>query len=383
VLGELVFYVLEGGLGDRGLVLGQIVAVAAALTLTSLDLRAARTSDLAAAEVLLAVVFGCTEALIVARAQLFSLALFPLLVLLLRAEARGATRKIWFLVPLIALWSNLHGSVLVGVGVAGAYLLFHRLRREPVAAVLVLLASLAALCATPALYRTPEYYLGVLGNEAAQRGVGLWAPLSLSSPLDVVFILAATLVAVAAVRGRPAAWEVVALAGLAALTLQAGRNGVWFVLFAAVPAAVGLRTGVATRLTFSRKAVLAGASTATVLLALGLAREPMPTGAGDALRLKAAALARGTPILADAIPAEQLALDDQQIVIGNPIDAFSNEDQKAYLDWLEGVPAGRALLAESKVVLVLLGSPPQRRLAVASDFREVARDARAVLYARV
>ena len=50
--------------------------------------------------------------------------------------------------------------------------------------------------------------------------------------------------------------------------------------------------------------------------------------------------------------------------------------------YTEGAPEGRALLAESKVVLVSLGSPPQRRLAVAPDFQEVARDARAVLYLR-
>ena len=52
-------------------------------------------------------------ALLVVRSQLFSLALFPLLVLLLRGEARAPSRRIWLLVPLVALWSNLHGGVLL------------------------------------------------------------------------------------------------------------------------------------------------------------------------------------------------------------------------------------------------------------------------------
>ena len=58
----------------------------------------------------------------------------------------------------------------------------------PLKAAVVLLASALAVCATPALERTPVYYVGVLRNEAARRGEGLWAPLSLSSGFDLLLL---------------------------------------------------------------------------------------------------------------------------------------------------------------------------------------------------
>src|SRR5262249_20836984 len=152
------------------------------------------------------------------RSQLFSIALFPLLVLLLRDEARLPSRRIWLLVPLVALWSNLHGGVLTGLAVAAAYLLFERLRREPLVAVGVRASSALDLCATPALWHWGDYYAGVLGNEAARRGVGLWARLSPTSGLDIAFLICAVLVVAAALRSRPRVWEWVALAGLTVLT---------------------------------------------------------------------------------------------------------------------------------------------------------------------
>ena len=88
----------------------------------------------------------------------------------------------------------------------------------------------------------------------------------------------------------------------------------------------------------------------------------------------------GKPILADAEDAEQLALDGRRVWISNPIDAFDRRDQRLYLSWLRGRSAGDALLRRHGVVLVQVGSPAQRRLAREAGFREVARDAAAVLY---
>ena len=163
-LGEVVFHALVAGLGDRGLVLAQVLAVASALGLLTLGMRRAGAPELARALLLLVVVVAALPAFVVVRAQLFSLALFPALVLLLRAEARTPSRRIWLLVPLLALWSNLHGGALLGLLVAGAYLVLERARREPLRALTLLGASALALCATPSLWRTPEYYLGVLSN---------------------------------------------------------------------------------------------------------------------------------------------------------------------------------------------------------------------------
>jgi hypothetical protein len=108
----------------------------------------------------------------------------------------------------------------------------------------------------------------------------------------------------------------------------------------------------------------------------------MQTVAGDELRAEAAWLAAGEPILADAENAEQLALDGRQVWIGNPIDAFSGSDQRAYLEWLQGHNRGDAVLRGHDVVLVQLHSEAQQRLARKAAFREVARDGVSVLYRR-
>ena len=383
VLGELVFHWLAAVGGDRGLVLAQAVAVACMLVLLLLDMRGAGAPDGARALVLITLPFAAVSALLLVRAQLFSLPLFALTVVLLRNEAREPTRRIWLLVPLVALWSNLHGAVLIGLAVAGVYLVFERLRHERWTAVGVLLASCGALFATPGLGRTADYYLGVLHSEPATSGFGLWAPLSLRNPLDVVFLAVAIPFLWSAVRSRPKVWELVCLAVLGAATLHVGRNSIWLLLFVAAPAAVGIGR---TRVQNARGAggiVQACAwCVLGLLIVFGLARTPTQTVAGPALRDRAAQLAAGTPILADAEDAEQLALDGRRVWIANPIDAFDRPAQRLYVDWLRGRVEGDSILRQHTVVLVQLDSATQQRLARGGAYREVARDSAAVLYRR-
>ena len=133
VLTEMVFYAFERGLGDRGLMVAQLVAVGVAMGLLARDARAGGAATAASAWTLLLAALSVLPSLAVARVQLFSLMLFPALVALLRAEWRRPSRRIWFVVALLALWSNLHGAALIGLGVTLAYLLASRARREPAA----------------------------------------------------------------------------------------------------------------------------------------------------------------------------------------------------------------------------------------------------------
>src|SRR6478672_12823402 len=211
VLGELVFHALYVALSDRGLVLLQVVAVAAAFVFLGRDMRAAGAGDSSRGLVLIGTVLAAAPAFLVVRAQVFTMALFPLLVLLLRSEARVPSRRIWLIVPLVALWSNLHGGVLVGVVVSAAYLVLDRARRQPWTALAVLLAAGAALFMTPGLAHTPQYYAGVFHSEPAARGFGLWASLSLRNPLDLVFVALAVRLVWFAVRSRPRIWELASI----------------------------------------------------------------------------------------------------------------------------------------------------------------------------
>jgi hypothetical protein len=118
------------------------------------------------------------------------------------------------------------------------------------------------------------------------------------------------------------------------------------------------------------------------MLGLGLAHPRAQSGASSRLLAQAALAAERTPILADPLDAEMLAQLGTRIWIGNPLDAFAADEQRAYLDWLRGRPGGDRALAPVRTVVVLEGSEPQLRLAHEGAFRELARDGRAVLYGR-
>jgi hypothetical protein len=282
---------------------------------------------------------------------------------------------VWLVVPLVALWSNLHGAVLAGLLVFTVYVLVERR-----GAIAVLVAAWAALFLTPALAQTGDYYWTVLHSEPAASGFGLWAPLSWHNPLDVLFVAIAVPLLVLAVRAQPRRWELFSLAILAASSVHVARNSVWLVLFVAAPAAAGMRLR---DLRLSHRLLLVcGWAVPVILFAAAVSRPPLQSVAGASLRAQAVRLAAGAPILADAEDAEQLALDGRRVWIANPIDAFPRREQRLYLDWLRGRPAGDALLREHDVVLVLVDSPPQSRLAHDAHFREVGRDSASVLYVR-
>jgi hypothetical protein len=383
VLGELVFHGLQASLGTRGLVVAQVVAVAICLWLVSVDMRRARVPDAPAALVLFMTAFAAAPALLVVRSQLFSLALFPALFLLLREEDRRPSRRIWLLVPLVALWTNLHGGVLLGVAVAAVYLVLVRARREPLVAGGVLAGCALALFATPALGETAAYYGGVLGSRAAKNGEGLWQPLSLHRPFDVVFLVVAVPLVVLAFRSRPRLWETVVIVALAVAAVRSSRNEVWLALFIAVPAARGLTGSRRWRASVPPVAAVVAAGALALLVVVGLVRTPASAGATPGLLDTAARAAGGTPILADGVDAEHLALVGKRILIGNPLDAFSQREQQLYLDWLAGRPSGDAETSRVRVVVVTRGSAPQRRVASRRDFREAGHDQRAILYVRV
>jgi hypothetical protein len=376
VLAELVLHWLTAAGGDRGLLLAQLVAVAGGLAFLVVDMRRGGANDASAGLVIILIVVGALPALLVIRSQLFSLLLFPLLVTLLREEKRAPSRRVWLVPLLLALWSNLHGAVLVGLGVAGIYLVLSRAHVRPLESAAVVILSTLAVCATPALERTPAYYAGVLQNEAARRGEGLWAPLSLSSGFDLLLLASGIVLVALAVRERPSLWELVALTALAIMTVRTARSGVWLLFFAGPLAARPLRLRAAMRPWPAL--VIVGA-----LIVYGLARGPVSQGASERVLDDALRLAGGTPILADGIPAEQVALAGGRVWMSNPLDAFDRQDQKLYLDWLDGRPNGaRAIDHAPRVVLVSGGSDAGRLVAGRGNLRAVAADDHVILYVR-
>jgi hypothetical protein len=360
VLAELLLAGVHS-LGAGALPAFQVTVVAATLALLAMGARGQGARDAPTALVLLAVAVASLPAIVIVRVQVFSLVFFALVLLLLRAEAVRPSRRAWLLPPLFAVWSNLHGAVLVGVAVTGAYLLFERLRTRRLETVMLGLASLVSLWVTPAGLATAEYYRGVLENEAAVRGTQLWARPDLSQPFDVLLVAGALVLVALTLRRRHALWEYVLIGGLVVGTAMAARHGVWLVMGLVAPAAVGAGAR-RTRASSATGGLPAKAAAGLVALAVvgscaaavvrGDTTLPAPQSVVDTV-VRAAG---DRVVLAPEPLVESLAVAGARVLVSNPIDAFPRSDQAGYLDFVDGAPGGAAVLDDADLVVVEAGT---------------------------
>ncbi|MBM6400933.1 hypothetical protein [Phycicoccus sonneratiae] len=378
VLAQVLLSVVDG-LGTSALAALQLVLVAATLLVVLADGRRLGGGEGRGALVVSLVVVGAASAFAVTRLPSLSLVPFVLVVLLLRRQHDRPDRGLWWVVPLVLLWGNLHGAVLVGLAVLGVFLVLSPgggplVRRLGVGA-----GAALTLVLTSAGTGTPAYYLSALRNEAAARHTDLWARPDLGHPLDVAMLAAAALLLVLAVRGRMPLWEWVAVAGLAVGTASAARNGVWLVLFLA-GAAMRARdrrpdaddaTVPATRPGAARL-VLPAVTALVVALAAGVVlagRGSAAAAPGERFVPAVREVAQGRPVLAVEPLAETLARDGVRVWAANPVDAFPRAVQAAFLDFLHDgtVPP------DADVDVVVLDTDHAGRLVEAGGWR-VARD---------
>jgi hypothetical protein len=376
---ELVFWALNALAGVTALVAANAIAVLIGFSVLGMTMRRAGAREGNAALMLILVAAGAISALVVVRAQFFSVALFPVLLALLHSETRSPSRRIWLLLPLMALWSSLHGAVLVGALVAGAWLVLGEIPDRPLEGIGVLLLLPLAICATPALEHTPRYYADVAGNVAAQRSFGLWAPVSLDA-LGVIFLFVAFAIVALALAARPALWEMVAMFGLALLTTRSVRGGVWLLMVAAVPAA---RRVVLPRVHVRARVGFAMIGLSLILAVIGLVHVAASGQPGQPIVARAVELSRGFPILAEPFLAERVAADGGRVWIADPLDAFDKRAQSDWLDWLQGRHGTSNYLARrGRYLLVVPHSSVDARVKQLRMYRRLGSDSAAVLYVR-
>lgn len=369
VLGETVASLLHR-VDPRMPVLTHLVAVAGGLIVLADTARRRGARDGYVALCLALTVVSCFASLVVVRAQVWSLLLFPLLIALVCSQWRRPDSRIWWAVPLVAVWGNLHGAALLGVCFLGAYLLLGRLRARPAETLAVGLASVLALGMNPQLWRTPSYYAEVFDNVSAQRAEGLWARPDVTEPIDVAMLLVIGLLAVIFLRRRHAPWEYVAVAGLAVATASAARHGVWLVfLLVVLAAAPGPLSGTPHSRRISR-GVMAGVVVLALIVAapVALRRGDRVLGASTSVVANVAAVSEGGVVLAPAPLSESLAVARIRVWATNPLDAFKHADQAAYLDFLAGAPGARRALDGSDVVVVQPGTAPELAVAGRGEF---------------
>lgn len=339
VLGQVLMFMIDG-LGPAALLLTQLVAVVLAMLGLALSARRLGASGFGTALALLVLVLGHLPALGIVRAQVWSIPLFVLMAALLRQESQHASRRIWLVVPLVIIWGNLHGAVLVGVAVAGAYLVLDRIRRDPLTSICVGAVMVGGLWVTPAGFRSHEYYLGVLGNEAARRGEGLWAPMDLGSAFGWLMVISTLALLIGALRHRVPIWEYAVIAGLLVMTFQAARNGFWLAIWLVPRAAVGLgalgtgraRSPAPGR---SRLAAVAGGLALLAVVTIGVhQRSTVVSSDRQTARQIASVIGPDRPTLATSPLSELLAVEGVTIWAGNPVDALPRPRQAAFLDFL-------------------------------------------------
>ena len=190
--------------------------------------------------------FAVSDLNLETRPQSFSYPLFVLLLTLLCAEQRSPRfrRRLLFAWPLLVLWGNLHGSVLLGIAACGAFAFVRGIsaaRRGDALEVARYLGWLAvgvmSALVTPYGTGILGYYPSLLGNPNL-RYIGEWQHASLggpSIPFLVLLVGTASYAAFAWRRGaRPDPFLACLAAALTLMGLQAIRYQVWFALIAAL-----------------------------------------------------------------------------------------------------------------------------------------------------
>ncbi|HEX5916518.1 MAG TPA: hypothetical protein VFY76_01635 [Nocardioides sp.] len=360
VLAQLVASVVHD-VGARATVIAHMVVVTVTLLVLARAARSRGASDLYTAAALVLLGAGALATLGIVRAQTLSLVPFALLVALISGQARRPDRGIWWAVPLVALWGNLHGAALLGVCVLGAYLVGERIRLEPGVSVAVGASSLLALCATPQLWRTPLYYAEVFDNVSAQRGTGLWARPSADMPFDVLMLVAAAGLGLVWMRSRRQPWEYIAVIGLCVATASAARHGTWLLLLLVVLSGSAVSSNGRTirdrrGLPSLRTTTIFGGIALAVALPVVVVRGDAVLGAPPDVVAGVAETAGRRVVLAPAPLSESLAVEGVTLWAGNPLDAFSHPVQAGYLDFLDGGVGAADAVRESDVVVAEEGS---------------------------
>jgi hypothetical protein len=235
-LAQLGFYELYR-IGGMGLLL-RLNLIVFMLPL-AVALAAARRSGASPARVLLVAVPALILTGTFVRAQIFSQLLFVPLFLLLRRESRRPSRRVLIVFPMLVLWANLHGAVVVGVALVAALGTTELLReaRKPRRSTRALaragaLIVLPWLClfATPYGLETAAYYSSTMHNPLLANYVSEWGAPTLFTLWGMLFFPFA-FAAVVLVSRRPRRLEAFEIAALG-ITLVGGllavRSVIWF-----------------------------------------------------------------------------------------------------------------------------------------------------------
>jgi hypothetical protein len=248
------------------------------------------------------------------RAQTLSYVLFVPLFAFLCAESRRPTRRVWLTLPVLVLWANVHGSVLIAaglVGLLGVVQLFQGLRRR---GALLAAGAAASALATPYGLSLLGYYHSTMGNPLFKKYISEWAPPTFPSTASVPLLLIAGIGLVLIAR-RPRHFTRFELAALFVLFLggmDAVRSAVWF-SYAALMLLPGLldRSWAPRPLLRPARAVVAATGAASLVLCTCAAGYGIATGPKVTRSLYPPAATQAVRAALAAHPHARLLADDR------------------------------------------------------------------------
>ncbi len=177
------------------------------------------------------------------RTQEFAMPLFVALVYLLARDSRAPSRRVYWCLPILVLWANLHGTVMLGamlVALRGLTVAWQRRRglahslhawKRPLA---LIVGAPLSLLITPYGLAILGYYRTTMLGSTLRQAVTEWQPITSSPVTAAVFCLAAAIAVWSLGRhaSRTSSWEKLAFLALAAGSIFVVRNVLFFGLFA-------------------------------------------------------------------------------------------------------------------------------------------------------
>lgn len=241
-LAQLASYALQrlGGLGLLGTVNCLLITSAVGIAIASARRRGASfRATLIMAPICVVMVLPSREI----RTQAFAVPLFALLVGLLARDSRTPSRRVFWCLPLLVLWANLHGTVTLGAGLVGLHGLITlwerrgalrhsaRVWARPLA---LLLGPALALMVTPYGLAIVAYYRGTMVSSTLRQTVTEWRPVT-SMPTIAAGVFLVCAVAIWSFGRSPqrtTTWEKLAFLIVAASAIEIVRNSLFLALLA-------------------------------------------------------------------------------------------------------------------------------------------------------
>ena len=239
-LGQLAIYEMDHLAGLRVTLVMQALVTAVAFAITAkyaLDRGASEAATLVCG----VAGFGLGATFFTLRPQLFWIVGFALLLVWLGADSRAPSKKVWWTIPMMAIWANVHGVVVMGamfVGLRAALGVLEGLRdrnlRWTGRNVALGLAAAATPFCMPYARELPHYLQQInhLQSPARQLPILEWNRVGWPSDWPFFVIFAAITILMVVVHwkklSRPAFFETLVLAITGLASWQASRHLQWF-----------------------------------------------------------------------------------------------------------------------------------------------------------